>query len=213
MKTDRLIEILSTNVEPVKPGRVSWMLVWALAVGGLAAFGVMLTTIGLRTNAGDWTHLAFLALKLLFTLSVVGAGAAFLMKSMRPGQTSGKPFAFVFLPFLAFGSAAIVALSAERPAAWEGMVLGAQWSTALVCVPLFAIIPMAALIWALRKGAPTNLTRTGAIAGLVAGALGAAAYALYCPSDSLPFIAICYGSAMLLTAFSGALLGRWLLRW
>ena len=93
------------------------------------------------------------------------------------------------------------------------MILETQWATCILCIPLFALIPFVALIWALRKGAPTNLTRTGAIAGLVAGALGAAAYALHCPDDSLPFIAIWYGAMVLLCSWIGARLGPWVLRW
>jgi hypothetical protein len=69
------------------------------------------------------------------------------------------------------------------------------------------------LIWALRKGAPTCLKRGGAIAGIVAGAIGAAAYAFNCASDSVPFIAIWYGAAVLLCAFIGAQLGPRFLRW
>jgi hypothetical protein len=53
------------------------------------------------------------------------------------------------------------------------------------------IIPFALLIWALHKGAPPHLKRTGAIAGVVAGASGATAYAFHCPDDSLPFVALC----------------------
>jgi len=75
------------------------------------------------------------------------------------------------------------------------------------------VIPFAALIWALRKGAPVNLKRTGAIAGLVAGALGAAVYAFHCSDDSLPFIAVWYGAMIALCAWIGSKLGPWLLRW
>jgi hypothetical protein len=67
--------------------------------------------------------------------------------------------------------------------------------------------------YTLRQGAPTNLTRTGAIAGLVAGALGATAYAFNCADDSLPFIAIWYGGSIALCTFIGARLGPKLLRW
>jgi len=59
------------------------------------------------------------------------------------------------------------------------MIFGPQWAACLICIPLFAVAPFASLIWALRKGAPTNLMRTGAIAGLVAGALGAAVFAFH----------------------------------
>jgi hypothetical protein len=93
------------------------------------------------------------------------------------------------------------------------MILGTEWVTCLFCIPLFAVVPFALLIWAVRKGAPTNLKRAGAIAGLVAGALGATAYAFHCPDDSLPFMAIWYGEMVVLCAWIGARLGPWLLRW
>ena len=213
MKTDQLIEMLSTNVEPVRGGQVWKPLVWALAMGGVASFCVMLATVGLRTEATGGIHVGFLALKLLFMLSVIGTGTALLMKLIRPGQEARKLFRFLFLPFLLAGCVGIVALALEPSAAWHPMILGTQWVTCLYCIPLFAIVPFAVLIWALRKGAPTNLKRTGAIAGLVAGALGATAYAFHCPDDSLPFIAIWYGAMVFLCAWIGARLGPWLLRW
>jgi hypothetical protein len=67
--------------------------------------------------------------------------------------------------------------------------------------------------WFLRKGAPTDLKRAGAIAGLVAGALGATAYAFHCLDDSIPFIAVWYGAMVALCASIGAFLGPRLLRW
>ncbi len=213
MKTDQLIDMLSTNVEPVKTGQVWKPLIWALAIGGVASFCVMLATVGLRTEAAGVSHLGFLALKVLFMLSLVGVGTALLIKLIRPGQDGRKLFTFIFLPFLAAGLAGIVALALEPSAAWHPMILGTQWVTCLYCIPLFAIVPFAVLIWALRKGAPTNLKRTGAIAGLVAGAVGATAYAFHCPDDSLPFIAVWYGAMILLCAWIGARLGPRLLRW
>jgi hypothetical protein len=93
------------------------------------------------------------------------------------------------------------------------MIFGPQWAACLICIPLFAVAPFASLIWALRKGAPTSLTRTGAIAGLVAGALGAAIFAFHHPGGSLPFIVLWYGGSILLCALVGAILGARLLRW
>src|SRR5260370_20079113 len=92
------------------------------------------------------------------------------------------------------------------------MGLGAQWATCLYCIPLFAVVPFAALILALRRGAPVNLKRTGAIAGLVAGALGAAVYAFHCSDDSLPFIAVWYGGMVVLCSWVGSQLGPLVLR-
>ncbi len=213
MKTDQLIDMLSTNVEPVKCGQGWKPLVWALAMGGAVSFCMMLLTVGLRTQAAGGIHVGFLALKLLFMLSVIGTGTALLMKLIRPGQDVRKLFRFLFLPFLVAGFVGIVALALQPSSAWDRMILGTEWVTCLFCIPLFAIVPFALLIWALRKGAPTNLKRTGAIAGLVAGALGATAYAFHCPDDYLPFMAIWYGAMVVLCAWIGAKLGPRLLRW
>jgi hypothetical protein len=213
MKTDQLIDMLSSNVEPVKSGQIWKPLVWALAIGGAASFCVMLATVGLRTESAGGIHVGFLALKLLFMLSVIGTGTALLMKLIRPGQEARKLFRFLFLPFLVAGFVGIVALALQPSSAWDRMILGTEWATCLFCIPLFAIVPFAVLIWALRKGAPTNLKRTGAIAGLVAGALGATAYAFHCPDDSLPFMAIWYGAMVAICAWIGARLGPRLLRW
>ena len=83
----------------------------------------------------------------------------------------------------------------------------------LIRILFFAATPLAVLIWAFRRGAPTRLNRCGAIAGIVAGAIGAAAYAFNCASDSVPFIAIWYCTAIVLCAFIGAQLGPRFLRW
>ncbi len=48
MRTDKLIDILSTNVEPVKPGLLEKTLAWAVVVGGATAFCLMLATVGAR---------------------------------------------------------------------------------------------------------------------------------------------------------------------
>lgn len=213
MKTDQLIEILSTNLEPVKSGQHRKILTWALIGGGAAAFCVMLSTVGLRTELAGVSHLSFLGLKLLFTLSLVGIGKTLLGRLVHPGEKARKLVALTFLPFLVVGAAGAVALTLERPMAWGRMILGMNWATCLLCIPLFAVVPFALLIWALRKGAPTDLKRTGAMAGLVAGALGATAYAFHCPGDSVPFIAVWYGTLVALCALVGAMLGPRLLRW
>ncbi len=212
MKTDQLIEMLSTNLEPAKSGQLKKTLALTLIAGGVAAFCVMLATVGLRTDGGG-VHSGFLALKLLFMLLLIGAGTALLAKLIRPGQDGRSLYLVIFLVFTAIGLAGIVALAVQPSAAWGHMILGTQWAMCAFCIPLFAIVPFVALVWALRRGAPTNLRRTGAIAGLVAGALGAVAYAFHCPDDSIPFIALWYGAMVAMCAGIGAMLGPRLLRW
>jgi hypothetical protein len=53
----------------------------------------------------------------------------------------------------------------------------------------------------------------GAVAGLVAGALGAAIMTFHHTGGSIPFIALWYGGPIVLCALAGAALGPRLLRW
>ena len=76
-----------------------------------------------------------------------------------------------------------------------------------------ALPPFVAAMWAMRGMAPTRLVLSGAAAGLLAGAIGAAVYALYCPEMEPVFLGIWYLLGMLVPAAIGAALGRWILRW
>lgn len=79
---------------------------------------------------------------------------------------------------------------ADARARWSRV--GEEWLECLFSIPIIAIVPFAISIWAVRKAAPTNLVRTGAIAGLLAGGVSAMAYSLHCTDDSLPFVAVWY---------------------
>lgn len=213
MKTERLIEMLSTNIEPVNRTELRTSLAWAVVVGGAAAFSLMLSTVSPRGDLGTGSSLGFVALKLLFALSVIGAGLAFLGKAVRPGQDARLPFELALLPFIAVGVAAVAELAFGLSTGPHRMTTDTHWLLCLYCIPLFAAIPFVLLVWALRLGAPTSLARTGAMAGLVSGAVGAAAYAFHCPDDSLPFIALWYGMSIAFCAAVGAALGPRVLRW
>ncbi|MDU6727905.1 MAG: DUF1109 domain-containing protein, partial [Bradyrhizobium sp.] len=96
---------------------------------------------------------------------------------------------------------------------WGRMIVGDEWLECLLSIPIIAIVPFAVSIWAVRKGAPTNLVRAGAFAGLIAGGVSAIGYALHCTDDSLPFISVWYGGTIVLCTLAGAALGPRLLRW
>jgi hypothetical protein len=213
MKTDELIDMLSTNIEPVKDGQLRNTLLIALAMGAVAALCLMLAIFGAPAEAFGGEYFGFTALALVFTLGLVAAGASFLIRAARPGNPGRRPLVVIGLLLLAILSAGIVALLLTHPDAWGGMIFGPQWAACLICIPLFAIAPFASLIWALRKEAPTNLARTGAVTGLVAGALGAAVFAFHHPGGSIPFIVLWYGGPIVLCALAGAILGPRLLRW
>jgi len=213
MKTDDLINLLGTNIEPVKDGQLRNTLLVALAAGAATALCLMLLFLGAPDEilGGQYRSLKFLGL--IFTFSLIASGTHFLLKAARPGNSNRKPLIFIGLLFFSIVSAGVIALMLSHPSSWGGMIFGPQWAACLVCIPLFSIAPFVSLIWALRKEAPTNLAWTGAVAGIVAGALGAAAYTLHQPAGSIPFIVIWYAGPIAVFAIVGAVLGPKLLRW
>ncbi len=212
MKTDDLINMLGRNVEPVASQKLRNTLVIALAFGTAAAFCLMLAIFSMPASASG-EHFSLKLLAPAFTLSLVATGTVFLFRSARPGKTRTGSLFLIGAPFLALLSASIVALVLASPAAWSGTLFGPQWVVCLICIPLFAVAPFVSLIWALRKNAPTNLMQTGAITGLVSGALGATVFAIPHPGGSIPFVFIWYGGPIILCTLLGAILGPRLLRW
>jgi hypothetical protein len=176
----------------------------------------MLVTVGPRPDLRSTAHIEWVAVKLLFALSVIGTGALLLNKSMRPGLDDKTNWALILFPFVAALAVAFAVLLGQ-PQEWREMLRGATTVSSLRCllfIMFFATIPLAVVIYALREGgAPTRLKLCGGVAGIVAGGIGAAAYAFNCTSDTISFIAIWYGAAIVLCAVIGAQLGPRVLRW
>lgn len=213
MKTDDLVALLSTNLEPVDRKAVVRALYVAIAGGVVAASGIVLVGLGFRPDLTTTRALIHLAIKLAFATGAVGLAMIYLMRLARPGGERRISTFLIALPFLTIVILAAISLGSAPPAHWERMIVGDQWLECLLSIPIIAIVPFAISIWAMRKAAPTNLVRAGAFAGLVAGGVSAMAYALHCTDDSLPFIALWYGGTIVLCTLAGATLGPRLLRW
>lgn len=213
MKTDQLIEVLSTNLEPVDPGKVKRSLGVAIFFGLSVAVVSGILALGFRWDLHEANALQFLLLKLALGVAVMLLGSVFLIKHVRPGGefhswalVAGTPLVIA----LALGALSLISMPTAH---WDHMVLGDQWLECLISIPIIAVVPFAVIMWAVRMAAPTNLARTGALAGLVAGGISAIAYALHCTDDSLPFVALWYGGTIVLCTIAGGLLGPRLLRW
>ena len=214
MKTDQLIDILGATFEPADRGKTRRALLGAMVAGAAVAFVAMLVVLGPRPEATAMPREGFILLKLLFTLGVVALAAIFLFVLARPTVGRLKSIVLVAAPFAVVVAAAFVVLGRAPPRDWGGMIIGTECVTCLLAIPLLSVAPFAALVWALRKwGAPTDLAGAGAVVGLVAGGLGATAYAFHCPDDSVAFVATWYGITIGLCTFVGARLGPRLLRW
>jgi hypothetical protein len=133
--------------------------------------------------------------------------------SGSPGKRATGALLVIGMVLLAVLLAGIVGLMREPHMSWRGILSGESLSDCLICVPVIAVPTLAALFWALRKGAPLYPALSGAAAGLVAGAMAVAALALHQPAVSVLATAVMYGSAVVLCGLIGALIGSRLLRW
>jgi hypothetical protein len=213
MKTDDLVAMLSANVEPIERGLVRRTISIAVAAGVAIALCLMLAGLGVRADLTTTRAVVFLLLKVAFALMVVGLAVGYLMRLARPGARQGiSPFTIV-VPFAAVALLGAISLGGAPSSHWNRMILGDEWLECLLSIPIIAIVPFAVTIFAVRRAAPTNLVRAGAVAGLIAGGISAMAYALHCTDDSLPFVAVWYGATIVLCTLAGAALGPRLLRW
>lgn len=213
MKTEELVALLSTNPGPVARGSFARTFGVALAASSVLAVGISLVGLGFRPDLTTTRALIFLLLKLLFAAAVVGIASVYLARLARPGGERRISSISMVAPFAAIILLAVISLGLAPRSHWDKMVTGGEWLECLVSIPIIAIVPFAIAIWAVRRAAPTNLARTGAFAGLVAGGVSAMAYALHCTDDSLPFVAVWYGGTIVLCTLAGAVLGPRLLRW
>ena len=152
-------------------------------------------------------------LKVAFTFLILVPASIYLIRLTRPGGERRSSVALVALPFIAVMLLVVVSLEFAPGSHWKATVLSDEWLECVISIPLIAIVPFAVIIWAVRQMAPTDLARTGAFAGLVAGCLSATGYALHCADDSVPFFALWYGGTIALCTFAGWQLGPKLLRW
>lgn len=213
MKTDDLIAMLGTNVEPVDRRQVVRTVNLAIAAGAAAAMLTTIFALGVRSGLTSPSALAYLALKVVFTVGIIALSTNYLLRLVRPGGERKTPIALVALPFLGIVALAAVNLALAPSSHWSKLFLEDRWLECLLSIPIIAILPFAAIVWAVRRTAPTDLVRTGAVAGLLAGAVSATAFALHCTDDSVPFVALWYGGTIVLCTLAGATLGPRLLRW
>jgi hypothetical protein len=213
MKTEELIDLLSTNIEPVDTQKVDRTLQIAIVAGLVLALLTCIVTLGVRPDLNNSGVFGFLCVKIGFGVVVTILGWHLLLKHARPGGENHSRIFLAGVPFAALMALAAMNLISVPASHWGHMIMGERWLGCLLSIPIIAVVPFAVITWAVRMAAPTNLLRTGALAGLVAGGISAAAYALHCPDDSLPFLALWYGGTIVLCTLAGAVVGPRLLHW
>jgi hypothetical protein len=205
MQTSELIDLLAKDDLTVRPDRRALPI--ALFSGLLVALFLIWSMLGIRPlpvlMEPDVLG------KLLFTFGLWMLTIPAFLRALRPGARIGWRG---FLPLIAAGVVVLGALIEMRLAPGT-QVWRFETPFCLVLIPLFALPGLFLIALAAKSEAPTNLTRTGLFAGLVAGGLSASAYALHCPNDDPVYLAAWYLPAVLITGLIGRTLGTRILAW
>ena len=123
MKTDDLVVMLSTNVEPIRHGRVGRTISIAVVVGAVIALAIMLVGLGVRADVTTSRAALFLSLKLAFAFAVVGVALRYLIMLARPGSESGISPLAVAVPFAAIALLGLLSLADAPSGHWNRMVV------------------------------------------------------------------------------------------
>ena len=213
MKTDDLIAMLANGPGPVPRHGIERRFAVAVLAGLGGGLVLMLLLFGMRPGVVQDMALPMFWGKLVFAGLLAAGGLAVLRRLARPGMGLGHSLALLALPPLVLWGLAAVALGQAGPGERLPLVLGSTWRSCAFNIAALSLPALVASLWALRGAAPTRLAWAGAGAGLLAGALGALAYALHCPEMAAPFLAVWYLAGMALPTLAGAWLGPRVLRW
>jgi len=213
MKTDDLIALLATGVEPVDPKAVQKRFQWALLGGVLGSFVLMLWLFGLRQDLGSAVVLPMFWLKVALPLAVAVPALVLTARLGRPGVPAGRLWLALPVPWLVLTGLALLVLVNAEPQDRLALVLGSSWMSCALNITLVSSPSFVGVLWALHGMAPTRPALAGACAGLLAASLGTLVYALHCPEMQAPFLAVWYVLGLSIPTVAGALLGPRLLRW
>jgi len=187
----------------------------AVLVGAVVALGAMLFALGIRVDLDQVGALIFLLLKLAFTIGN-RCRRLDLSDHARPA-TAGKErrrSSWRHCRSCAIMLLAAINLTFASSSHWNKMIVGDQLARRSAVYSYYCyrtIAPRSS--GRCGRWRQTDLVRTGALAGLVAGGISATAYALHCTDDSVPFVRSLVWRDDCLVHFAGATLGPRLLRW
>jgi hypothetical protein len=211
MKTDALIDFLAKGADVEPTPVASRRLLLAGAIGGSLSLVIALALIGPLPAQAFLTPSPWM--KFAYTLALLAATSLLVLKLARPLANLDGPIRWlglILFVMLALGAWNIWQTPSDSRLP---MLLGQTWLLCPWLVLLVSLPSLVAVQLALRALAPVQLIKAGFACGVLAGTMGATAYAIACPEDAPAFVAVWYTLGILLTGALGAVTGRWLLRW
>jgi len=206
-----LIDGLVEELEPVKTIKPSSGL---LVAGGLTmvVMAMVAATMGVRNDLamGMADEMFFLRSGILLMLGLATAFAA--VNLARPGVGNlNRGWVWALSTAALFPLTAIIMSAINAPP-----VEALRPNEGLICLAVSLLsasaIGSGLTMW-LRQGAPTSPERAGWLVGIASGALGAAAYNIYCPFNDIYYIGLWFTLPVLVSAIIGRLVVPKLIRW
>ena len=210
--TDTLISGLVDELQPVRPMRFGSGMGLA-AAGGALALLLVLSFGPLRPDiaGGNPSGIFLLANGLFLMLGLACGATAVLMGTPRVGNLrNGWGWAAAMAGLLPL-SALVLALS-NSTSAWQASDPNHGWLCLAYSTGL-GLLTAGALIYWLRRGAPTSPERAGLLTGIAAGSAGVFAFSFACPSDAILHIGLWHGAGVTVSALAGRLIVPHLVRW
>lgn len=214
VKTDELIRILAADSSHGDVGRRYRVHSLVALLAGVCITGAIFSVaFGFRADIGTYAAKIAIANKLAFAaaLAILGVGVA--GKLSYPVQSISRPFMLLIIPVLIVASLVAIELYQVGTTEWQARMTGKNLVFCLIMISLFAIPPLAAMLFALRAGAVTRPVTAGLFAGIGSAGFGSIAYALFCTDDSMLFVGVWYTAATIIVAVLGAILGKLILKW
>lgn len=211
MNTNTLIAGLASGAGPARRVFIGRDLALIACSGMIFCAAV---SLGLRefvpqamwTGAALWTKLAY-------ALALAASSAWCLNMLAFPGKRAAPAFRIIVMVVLTMADIGTVSVLNVPVGEKLPYILGKFALTCPWAIPVLSLPTLISLLRLTRRFAPTDLRWAGFAAGLLAGSLAAAGYALKCEEDAIGFVALWYSLGIMLSAGMGALAGPRLLRW
>ena len=212
MKTDDFITALAADL-PMRPTPVRRALALALLVSLPVALALLLIALPVRSDIAAVMGDPRFHFKFMFTLSALASGMWLVLRLSRPGAGAGRALAALGVTAAILLTGVTLELFALPRGTWLTALTGSMAAACMVLIPVLSAAPLAAILYALKSGAPDNPAVAGAAAGLLSGAIGATLYATHCTSDSPLFVAVWYVIGISAVTITGRLIGARVLKW
>ncbi|HYD86627.1 MAG TPA: DUF1109 domain-containing protein [Vitreimonas sp.] len=211
MNTNDLIDALARGAGPAERPHWRRKLAITLATGLVVAVALVAIWLGVRPDIG--AARMPIMWKAIFSAAAAAVVLPLTVQLMRPGRPLGWRIGAVVLFVALCALATWIALMGEMPERrWEAW-MGGSMPWCVVLIPLLAAPAAVLLTLLMRAFAPTRLTLAGAAIGALSGGVGAMAYAMYCPVDSVAFVTTWYALGIAVSAALGAVVVSRFLRW